>query len=91
MLPRLTAAGKSPAFRSRVILVHRLARAEQHVLDGDLRLRQQRRSIDQLAGRNKDTVSATAVLRGYEKLQTLFLAERDHLANELAGTLVSPR
>lgn len=82
--PHLT--GLSPSSRSRANLVHRLARAEQHVLDGDRRLRQQRRFIGDLVRRDLDIASATMDLRNYEKLQALFVADRNALANELART-----
>lgn len=73
-------------FGRRAAVVHNLARAEQHVLDGERRLKQQLRLVDGLASGSKEFISAAEVLEQFKRWQDLLIADRDRLVADLART-----
>jgi hypothetical protein len=73
-------------FGRRAAIVHNLARAEQHVLDGDRRLKQQRRLVEALPSGSREFVAATEVLEKFKRWLDLLIADRDRLAADLAKT-----
>lgn len=73
-------------FGRRAAIVHNLARAERHVLDGDRRLKQQLRLVEALPSGSKELVAATQVLEKFKRWLDLLIAERDRFAADLAKT-----
>jgi hypothetical protein len=82
-LQRLTGAS---GFGRRAAIVHNLARAERHVLDGERRLKQQLRLVDGLPSGSKEFISATEVLEKFKRWQELLIADRDRLVADVART-----
>ena len=69
---------------SAMILDH-LEQARRHVAEGDHHVGRQRERVSQLARDGHDTKEAQRLLRRFEELQALHVADRDRLERELAA------
>ena len=61
-----------------------LAQAERHVTDGNRHIVEQRRRVFTMQRRGRDTIESFRLLRQFEELQALHVADRDRLRLELA-------
>jgi hypothetical protein len=68
----------------RAKLEHRLSLAERHVQMGESQLAKQREHVAQLERSGYETKTADAMLKQFEELQKLHLADLEKLRNELA-------
>jgi len=60
-----------------------LALAERHVVEGEQRLNEQRELIDRLKQGGHDVAEAELILRTFEKTQSIHIADRARLREEL--------
>jgi hypothetical protein len=67
----------------RATLEQQLADAERHVIDGLEHIATQRRIIFQLGRERRDMAAALELLRRFEQVQELLIADRDRLRKEL--------
>jgi hypothetical protein len=68
----------------RATLEQQLAEAEQHVLLGVEHIVTQRRIIFELGSERRDTATALELLKRFEEMQKLLIADRDRLRKELS-------
>jgi hypothetical protein len=68
----------------RVMLKVHLAIAERHVVNGERYVARQRKLVTELEECGHDSGEATLLLRSFEELQTLHIADRDRLRKVLA-------
>lgn len=61
-----------------------LAQAERHVTDGNRHIVEQRRRVFTMQRGGRDTTESFRLLRQFEELQALHVADRDRLRLELA-------
>lgn len=74
----------------RATLEQQVAEAERHVLQGLEHIVIQRRVIFELARKQHDTTPALQLLKRFEEVHALLIADRDRLRKELAS-LADPR
>ena len=67
----------------RTILLQRLAQTERHAADGTRHVADQRKLIADLERNGRDTNFARDLLRQFESLRELHVADRDRLKKEL--------
>lgn len=67
------------------ILREHLALVEQHIRDGERHIGRQRQLIAELQRSGHDSSTAQDLLRSYEQSQSLHIAKRDRMRQELAG------
>ena len=65
------------------LLVEHLAQAKRHVALGEKHIAEQRQRIEKLSHHGHDTNQALLLLRQFEELQALHIAERDRLSKLL--------
>jgi hypothetical protein len=70
---------------TRTIMERHLARAERHVLEGELRLERQRAIIEERRRDDHDVELSEQLLAQMEESQRLHVAERDRLRAEPAA------
>lgn len=63
-----------------------LAQARRHVADGERHIANQRATLARLDRKGLDTIEAKKLLKTFEELQQLHIADRDRLERELAGS-----
>jgi Mg2+ and Co2+ transporter CorA len=67
----------------RTVLLRRLAEAEKHLAAYEHVLARQRHVIDTIARSGHDTAEASALLREFQGIQAMHVADRDRLRVEL--------
>jgi hypothetical protein len=67
----------------RAMIQDHLNQAERHIADGERHLSNQRALIAELEHDGHDTSAAKSLLRQFEELQALYVADRDRLRTEL--------
>ena len=67
----------------RTMLLDHLAQAERHVAQGDGHILRQRALIDRLHRDGHETSVAEDLLRRFEEIQRMHIADRDRLRREL--------
>jgi hypothetical protein len=70
----------------RARLAEHLAQAERHVVLGEAHLQRQRVIVTELERAGADTGEARRLLANLEEMQTLHVADRDRLRDELGTT-----
>jgi hypothetical protein len=67
-------------------LVEHLALADTHIEEGERRIEQLRKRIAVMERSGRDTPKSRDLLRALQQTQTLHIAHRDRLRNEVYGT-----
>jgi len=76
---------REAAMIERAMVEEHLQLAEKHVAQGDQHLADQRELIFQMERDGHDTTEARRLLRQFEELQELHIADRDRLRQEKAS------
>lgn len=71
---------------NRAMLQGHLAQAESHVAKGDQHLARQQELIAKLKRHGRDTADAEGLLKLFEELQVVHVADRDRLLRELGDS-----
>jgi hypothetical protein len=69
----------------RVMLEQHLAQAERHVIEGESHVKRQRELVAGLKRDGHDASQAIDLLRQFEQLQEMHVADRDRLRKELSN------
>ena len=66
------------------MILNHLAQAERHVKDGEQHVARQRALIGDMVRNGRDAAVAIELLKEFEALQVMHIADRDRLVAELA-------
>jgi hypothetical protein len=69
----------------RTVIIEHLALAQKHIVEGELRVRQQREYVAKLASRGEDTGLSKRILARLEAVLAMHVADCDRLIRELDG------
>jgi hypothetical protein len=69
----------------RTVIIEHLALAQKHIVEGELRVREQREYVAKLASRGEDTGLSKRILARLEAVLAMHVADCDRLIRELDG------